>query len=62
MISPERAEPSFPEAVESALSNIAKSRPSDWLVKHNTYLKTVSANVHKRQMHTIHIGHRGGLT
>jgi L,D-peptidoglycan transpeptidase YkuD (ErfK/YbiS/YcfS/YnhG family) len=59
MISPERAEPSFPEAVESALSNIAKSRPSDWLVKHNTYLKTVSANMRKRQMHTMHIGRRG---
>jgi hypothetical protein len=62
MISPERAEPTFPKAVESSFSNIAKSRPSDRLVKHNAYPKTVSANVRKRRMHTMHIGHRGGLT
>jgi len=59
MISPERAEPSFPEAVESSLSNIAKSRHSDRLVKHNTYLKTLSANVRKRRMPTKYIGRRG---
>jgi len=34
-MSPVRAEPGFPEAVESALSNIAKSKAPERLVKHN---------------------------